>query len=111
MEWNLRVSAALHQGDRKYMEDHYAIHYECDKATGKFVYVYFGIFDGHGGGDAAKYAKANLHKNITANNKFFSKDPEDVLAAIDEGFTKTHEDMWKVLGELHTLTLTLLYRD
>ena len=66
--WNLRVSAALHQGDRKYMEDQYAIHYECDKETGQFLYVYFGIFDGHGGADAAKYAKAHLHKNITSRD-------------------------------------------
>lgn len=97
--WNLRVSAALHQGDRKYMEDQYAIHYECDKETGQFLYVYFGIFDGHGGADAAKYAKAHLHKNITSNSLFFSDQPADVKKSIREGFLQTHEDMWKDLGE------------
>lgn len=100
MEWNLRVSAALHQGDRKYMEDQYAIHYECDKVTGRFLYAYFGIFDGHGGADAAKYAKAHLHKNITGHILFWSSDPKDILKAIEEGFLKTHQDMWKELGEL-----------
>lgn len=98
MAWNLRVSAALHQGDRKYMEDQYAIHYECNKETGQFLYVYFGIFDGHGGQEAAKYAKTHLHKNVTSNILFWSDKHQDVLDAIEAGFLKTHEDMWKELG-------------
>jgi len=68
------------------------------------LYAYFGIFDGHGGADAAKYAKTHLHKNITANNMFFSQDSDDVIKAIEEGFLKTHEDMWKEIGNLLTVT-------
>lgn len=81
------------------MEDQYAIHYECNQETGEFMYVYLGIFDGHGGADAAKFTKANLHKNVTENILFWSDDPKDVQQSIREGFLKTHEDMWKVIGK------------
>jgi len=84
------------------MEDQYSIHYECDKETGKFLYAYFGIFDGHGGSEASKYAKANLHKNIVGCNRFWSENPHDVRQAIKEGFLQTHSDMWKEIGRFFT---------
>lgn len=97
---NLRASAYLHQGDRKYMEDEFQVAYQRTHDKKDIEYAFFGIFDGHGGKEAAHFAKDNLMDNIVSLRAFWSDDDEDVLAAIKEGFLQTHMAMWKVLGEL-----------
>jgi len=85
------------------MEDYFDIgyqlkpDYESEKNEWPFEYFYFGIFDGHGGCDAAKYAKEHLMKNITMQTEFWSDRDEDVLRSIQVGYAKTHEDMRKVM--------------
>lgn len=96
---NLRASAYLHQGDRKYMEDEFQVAYQRTHDKKDIEYAFFGIFDGHGGKEAAHFAKDNLMDNIVSLRAFWSDDDEDVLAAIKEGFLQTHMAMWKVLGE------------
>ena len=96
---NLRASAYLHQGDRKYMEDEFHVAYQRTHDKKDIEYAFFGIFDGHGGKEAANFAKENLMDNIVGRRSFWSLNDDEVLAAIREGFIETHMLMWKVLGK------------
>lgn len=93
----LSVSAACTQGGRKYMEDYYSIAYQQCSSQGDSTgleFVYAGIFDGHGGREAAAYAKEHLMKNIVSQPGFWKEDDDSaVLDAIKTGFIKTHADM------------------
>ena len=81
------------------MEDYFSVAYHKTDDGRNLEYAYFGIFDGHGGPDAAKYAKEHLRDNIVNQDGFWSEEDENVLKAIKEGFLKTHHDMWKVVGK------------
>ncbi|KAK4299071.1 hypothetical protein Pmani_028623 [Petrolisthes manimaculis] len=96
---NLRASAYLHQGDRKYMEDEFQVAYQRTHDKKDIEYAFFGIFDGHGGKEAAHFAKDHLMDNIVSLRAFWSDNDEDVLTAIKEGFLQTHLAMWKVLDQ------------
>ena len=91
----LKISASVGSGARKYMEDF--IHVKVSKmADGVHLnYVYLGLFDGHGGFHAAKFAKENLLREITKQRRFWSSSDSDVSAAIKEGFLSTHNKMQK----------------
>ncbi|XP_058820711.1 serine-rich adhesin for platelets-like isoform X2 [Topomyia yanbarensis] len=49
---------------------------------------FYGVFDGHGGQDAAVYTSAHLGYNIANSTKY----PKNILGAIREAFLKTDED-------------------
>lgn len=61
--------------------------------------VCLGLFDGHGGKEAALYATDHLYDNIQSFEGFETSEGEKVKKAIVEGFKKTHEDMWAVRGK------------
>ncbi|XP_041348263.1 uncharacterized protein LOC121367884 [Gigantopelta aegis] len=93
---NLRVSVSCDQGGRRYMEDTHSSQFI--KCGGKeYEFAYFGIFDGHGGAEASKFARENLLDEITKYDCFWSDDDEDVMYAIKYGFLDTHYAMWKEL--------------
>ena len=114
---NLRVTGHCNQGGRKYMEDVFSVAYQQTDDEKDLEYAYFGIFDGHGGREAAQYAKvstitrrppplfcinpvlfqAHLMDSITSNRNFWSDDDQLVLKAIREGFLTTQNNMWKAL--------------
>lgn len=77
------------------MEDIAQVERENDTVKGTF----FAIFDGHGGKNAAKYAKKNLWKILRSSEDFASDDPEKVKEAIRQAFLTTHSNMWNVLGK------------
>ncbi|TRY75567.1 hypothetical protein TCAL_04521 [Tigriopus californicus] len=91
---NLRVTAHCHQGDRKYMEDVFSVAYQQTDDQQDLEFAFFGIFDGHGGREAALYAKDHLMDSITKQKQFWSEDDESVLKAIREGFLSTQQAMW-----------------
>jgi len=62
------------------------------QAESKSNYAFFGVFDGHGGNEAAEFVSKKLHTNIVGNAKF-DKDPE---MAIQEGFMKTEKEFENV---------------
>lgn len=98
---NLRVTGHCNQGGRKYMEDMFSVAYQQSSNDKELEYAFFGIFDGHGGGEAAIFAKENLMDTIVKQKNFWSDKDEDVLRAIRDGYVNTHYAMWRELGRYH----------
>ncbi|KAB0791564.1 hypothetical protein PPYR_03364 [Photinus pyralis] len=92
---NLRVTGNCCQGGRKYMEDFFSVAYQQTEDERDLEYAFFGIYDGHGGAEAALYAKEHLMELIVRQKNFWSDNDEDVLKAIKEGYIATHYAMWK----------------
>ena len=61
------------------------------------MFVFSGIFDGHGGREAALYAKEHLMDSIVKQKGFWSDDDDSICKAIHQGFVHTHLEMWKEL--------------
>ncbi|CAF0843797.1 unnamed protein product [Adineta steineri] len=96
---NLRITTNSNQGNRKYMEDTYAIALQRLNPTDKespISLAYFGIFDGHGGKEAAEFARQHLCQHILEHDEFWSETSDDkqILGAIRKGFLSCHNDMW-----------------
>lgn len=96
---NLRVTGHCSQGGRKYMEDMFSVAYQQTEDEKDLEYAFFGIFDGHGGREAATFAKEHLMDYIVNQKGFWSDKDEDILRAIRDGFLQTHLSMWGQLGE------------
>lgn len=69
------------------------------KAKQDLEYVYVGIFDGHGGKEAALFTRDNLLQNIIGQKEFWANDDQLILKAIKEGFIATHYQMLNVVGK------------
>ncbi|XP_056127167.1 protein phosphatase, Mg2+/Mn2+ dependent, 1Da [Rhinichthys klamathensis goyatoka] len=59
----------------------------------------FAVFDGHGGPDAARFARDHLWGHIKKQRGFWSDDDDEVCAALRKGFISCHHAMWKKLPE------------
>lgn len=92
---NLRVTGNCRQGGRKYMEDFFSVAYQQTEDEKDLEYAFFGIFDGHGGAEAAAFAKEHLMETIIKHKNFWSDNDEDVLRAIKDGYIATHYAMWR----------------
>lgn len=92
---NLRVTGHCRQGGRKYMEDFFSVAYQQTEDERDLEYAFFGIYDGHGGAEAAAYAKEHLMDTIVKHKSFWSENDDDVLKAIKDGYIATHYAMWK----------------
>lgn len=88
------MTGHCNQGGRKYMEDVFSVAYQQTEDEKDLEYAFFGIFDGHGGREAALFAKENLMDSITKQKSFWSDDDDSVLRAIREGFLSTQTAMW-----------------
>ncbi|XP_077152345.1 protein phosphatase 1D [Ranitomeya variabilis] len=121
--FSLRVSVSSDQGGRKYMEDVTQILVEPEPGEGELSWEeeededcaertgarasgrsgrcvgFFAVFDGHGGREAAHFARDHLWGFIRKQKGFMSRDPEEVCAAIRKGFVACHHAMWKKLPE------------
>ncbi|KAG5875656.1 hypothetical protein JTB14_018654 [Gonioctena quinquepunctata] len=92
---NLRVTGHCRQGGRKYMEDFFSVAYQQTEDEKDLEYAFFGIYDGHGGAEAAAFAKEHLMETIIKHKNFWSDYDEDVLRAIKDGYIATHFAMWR----------------
>lgn len=63
--------------------------------------TFFGVFDGHGGPEAAKFTQNNLLEEI---DKEFSNS-QDLQQALHNGFVSVTEKMWKKLGNVFSETI------
>ncbi|XP_071385089.1 protein phosphatase 1D-like isoform X1 [Centroberyx affinis] len=61
--------------------------------------AFFAVFDGHGGREAAHFARDNLWDLLKRQRGFWSKDHSEVCAALRKGFIACHHAMWKELPE------------
>ena len=95
---NLRVTGHCNQGGRRYMEDMFRVAYQRSSDGKDLECAFFGIFDGHGGGEAALFAKEHLMDIIIKQKNFWSDKDDDVLRAIRDGYVNTHYAMWRELG-------------
>lgn len=85
------------------LEDAYSIALQRLNSSDKespISLAYFGIFDGHGGKEAAEYARQTLCQHILDQDDFWpntsdeSQYDQSVLSAIRQGFLACHNDMW-----------------
>ncbi|KAG8451687.1 hypothetical protein GDO86_003758 [Hymenochirus boettgeri] len=120
--FSLLVSVSSDQGGRKYMEDVTQILVEPEpgedeqpwteegeagspgtgrtgESGGRQTVAFFAVYDGHGGREAAHFARDHLWGYIRKQKGFVSRDPEEVCAAIRKGFVACHHAMWKKLPE------------
>lgn len=95
---NLRVTGHANRGGRKYMEDFFSVAYMQSADEKDLEYAFFGIFDGHGGKNAAQFAKDHLMNSIVNQKLFWSDNDNDILKAIRVGYLNTHYEMWRELG-------------
>jgi len=87
------------QGGRNYMED--VVTVQLCNAADSYGYAYFGIFDGHGGAEAATFADKHLRREIDRQDAFWSDNDECVIDAIKTGFLSTHKLMMTAVGVLN----------
>lgn len=103
---NLRVTGHCNQGGRKYMEDMFSVAFQSTPDDKDLEYAFFGIFDGHGGSEAATFAKEHLMNVIVKQKNFWSDRDEDVLRAIKDGYVNTHYAMWRELGKKFSFVIS-----
>lgn len=71
--------------------------------------AFFAVFDGHGGREAAHFARENLWDLLKRQRGFWSKDHSEVCAALKKGFIACHHAMWKELRKSSNLYFPLMY--
>lgn len=73
---------SLMRGKRANMEDFHHAMYKRDSRTGENIGL-FGVFDGHGGPNAADYVRSNLFVNLMSSHKFISDLPKAITEAYE----------------------------
>lgn len=71
--------------------------------------AFFAVCDGHGGREAAQFAREHLWGFIKKQKGFTSSEPAKVCAAIRKGFLACHLAMWKKLGKFPSLFDALFF--
>ncbi|KAM9318274.1 protein phosphatase 1D-like [Pholidichthys leucotaenia] len=61
--------------------------------------AFFAVFDGHGGREAAQFARDYLWDFVKKQRGFWSQCDREVCSAIRKGFVACHHAMWKKLPE------------
>ncbi|KAH9936300.1 phosphatase 2C-domain-containing protein [Fomitopsis serialis] len=77
------------QGWRFTMEDAHTIALNLDESEDD-TNTFFAVYDGHGGGAAAKYAGENVHKKLKSDEAYQHK---EYRAALKNAFLGTDDDM------------------
>ncbi|CAL8146728.1 unnamed protein product [Orchesella dallaii] len=91
----IRVTGHSHQGQTKRQEDAIDVAFQTQSDNpGDSLFAFFGVFDGHGGPEAALYVKKQLMSHITAQSNFWSGNDSRILKAIRDGFLSVQEAMW-----------------
>ena len=79
------------------MEDYLAVklcpNEELCKSPDLREQAFVGVFDGHGGKEAAKFARERLWDIIQTQPKYLSSDVEAIQESIQEAFVALHQEM------------------
>ena len=93
----ISVTAETNSGGRRHMEDYLAVklcpNEELRQIAELREQAYVGVFDGHGGKEAAKFARERLWDLIQTQSKFLSTDIETVRESLEESFVALHHEM------------------
>ena len=96
------MTAEKNKGCRRHMEDHIAIkltptrHEELPDYLKQQAYI--GVFDGHGGEEAAKYARDKLWDVIQSQPKYKLPDFNSVKESLEDAYIALHEEMRAMRG-------------
>lgn len=114
----ISVTAETNAGGRRHMEDYIAVNLSPNSTLQEMPdmkeQAYVGVFDGHGGKEAAKYAREELWEVIQNRTKFLSRDVTSVKEALREAYIELHEKMLEhrrkcICGSLYTVFIPLYY--
>lgn len=106
---NLRVTGHCSRGGRKYMEDFFTVAYQQSEDEKDLEYAFIGIYDGHGGAEAARFARKHLINLIVNQKLFWSENDDDILKSIKEGYIACHYAMWREQGMLFNYLCGFLF--
>lgn len=74
--------------------------------------AFFAVFDGHGGREAAQFAREYLWEFVKKQRGFWSDCDREVCSAIRKGFVACHHAMWKKLRKFtntaHVMTFDVI---
>ena len=100
----ISVTAETNPGCRKHMEDYLAVKLspteELSQAPHLREQAYIGVFDGHGGKEAAKCARERLWDIIQSQPKYRLSDLASVKESLEEAFVALHSEMEPLRGEV-----------
>lgn len=68
--------------------------------------AFFAVFDGHGGREAAQFARDYLWEFVKKQRGFWSGCDREVCSALRKGFVACHHAMWKKLRKFTQLSAT-----
>lgn len=98
----IHVTGETNAGGRRHMEDFLAVKLSPDERFKAIPYLreqaYFGVFDGHGGREAARYARDKLWDVIQDNPKFQMPDADNICDGVSEAFETVHRQMEPLRG-------------
>ncbi len=72
--------------------------------------AFFAVFDGHGGREAAQFARDYLWEFMKKQRGFWSDCDREVCSAIRKGFVACHHAMWKKLRKFTNRSILLNVR-
>lgn len=110
----ISVTAETDAGCRRHMEDYLAVKLCPNEELSKLPHLkeqaYIGVFDGHGGKEAAKCARERLWDVIQSQPKYKLSDINSVKESLEEAFVALHKEMEPLRGEesskVHKITKT-----
>lgn len=98
----ISVTAETNAGSRRHMEDYLAVKLSPNVELQKFPHLrdqaYIGVFDGHGGKEAAKCARERLWDVIQSQPKYRLSDISSIKESLEEAFIELHNEMEPLRG-------------
>lgn len=73
--------------------------------------AFFAVFDGHGGCEAAQFARDYLWEFVKKQRGFWSDCDREVCSALRKGFVACHHAMWKKLRKFTDVSVTNAWHD
>ena len=70
--------------------------------TNPVPYLFLAVFDGHGGFQAAEFAKEHLLGEITAHEAFWSSDVDKIEKSLKDAFISTHNQICEHIGKINS---------